>query len=140
MNKYILTALLVLILVGVGWNTVHLQKEQDSLGSVSVSSEYHATTTGETTQNSSLTEKLLKGGPGVLGQVTLTGAQTGRIFLYNATTSDNELRADVSTTTLLIAFIEESQVEGTYIFDAQFISGLLLITEGTQPTTTITYR
>lgn len=104
--------------------------------SVSQTSEYLSTTTP-----SSPAERTLKSGTGTIGQVTITGANTGFLLLFNATTSDVTKRTgQKATSTITIADFPASAAAGTYTFDAQFTDGLLLLTSGNAPTTTITYR
>lgn len=120
-----------------------LQEAGKQLGSVSVSSEYVATSTAANTVYGGFTTgRLIKSGYGTLGQVTITGANTGIVNIYNATTTNVNLRAgNKATSTILIASIPASAAAGTYVFDAQFTDGLFLdLNSGIMPTTTVTYR
>jgi hypothetical protein len=115
-----------------------LRSPQEALGSVSSTDEYQATTTFAA---SSPTVRTLRTKQGSLGQVTITGANTGLITLYDATTSDVTLRTGgLASSSILIADFPASAAAGTYTFDAKFTTGLLLVTSGLTPTTTITYR
>lgn len=138
MNKYILLVLL-LILFGVGWNVIQHPKEEFTAGSVSVSNEYIATSTGETSGGTA-PQILLKSGLSTLGQVTITGAATGEMYIYDATTTNNDLRISTATTSITRVHFPASTVAGTYVFDAQFNNGIFIETIGTAPTTTILYR
>lgn len=115
-----------------------LNHPQTALGSVAFSNEYSATTT-----DSSYTAgvRTIKTGRGSLAQVTVTGANTGIVAFYDATTSDVSKRTgQKATSTITIAQFPASVAANTYTFDAQFNTGLLIVTSGVAPTTTITYR
>ena len=130
--------------LGVILSLAFLVPQFQAEGSVSVSDEYMSTTTGESSAAASFL--YLKGlnstpQPGALGSVVVTGAGTGWMELYDATTTDADLRSnDQSTSTILLAHIPVSAAAGTYVFDAVFTRGLTVYMEGTQPTTTITWR
>lgn len=117
---------------------------QLTAGSVIVGSEYNATSTAASSVYGAQTagNKVLKTGYGSLGSVVVTGANTGIINLYNATTTNVNLRVPgTPTSTILIASIPASMAAGTYTFDATFNHGLLLdLVSGAMPTTTITWR
>jgi hypothetical protein len=86
--------------------------------------------------------RTLKAGYGALAQVTITGANTGTMTLYDATTSNASLRTGQTATSSLtvLADFPASVAAGTYTFDARFSSGLLLSGSGLLATSTITYR
>lgn len=109
-----------------------------TVGSVSVSNEYNSTTTGESAEI--VVPATLRVRAGVLGSVTVTGAATGDILLYDATTTDNTLRRDTATSSILVAHIPNDAAAGTYVFDIFTVNGLLLDVVGIQPTSTITFR
>lgn len=114
------------------------QVKTQPLGSVSASSEYHATTTstGRFTAQTSITTT-----GGALGSVIITGAATGVINLYDATTTNVALRTgQKATSTILVATFPASTAAGTYTFDEILYDGLFIDIIGTMPTTTITYR
>ena len=121
-----------------------MQVQELSLGSVSVTSEYTSTSTaldavyGAQTS----TEFLIKSGRGTFGSFVITGADTGVVNFYDATTTDVTARAaSKATSTLLLASFPESTVAGTYVLDVIFKDGLLMFVEqGNMPTTTITWR
>lgn len=79
---------------------------------------------------------------GALGTVVITGATTGVLNFYDATTTAaNKRAADRATSTILIASFPASTAAGTYVFDAEYTDGLVYeLFSGTMPTTTITYR
>lgn len=127
-----------LAVLGLSWLGVLSPAPSTSTGSVSVSSEYRHLLTGE---NSGIDNtQVLKTAQGTLGSVIITGAQAGHMTVYNATTSDVTLRALATSSLDVLAHIPSSAAAGTYTFDAEANRGLLLVVEGTQPTTTITYR
>jgi len=115
-----------------------------SVGSVAQYNDYMATSTAaNSVYGAGITDdQLVKTGFGALGSVVVTGANTGVVNFYNATTSDITLRTNQTpTTTILIASMPASIAVGTYVFDATFTDGLLIELEtGIMPTTTITYR
>ena len=118
-------------------------KEPRALGSIIESQEYIATTTapnnvfGATVSSS----RIIKTGQGALGSVVITGANTGIVNFYNATTSDVSKRTgNPATTTILIASLPASLAAGTYVFDVAFTTGLFIDISGTVATSTVTYR
>lgn len=143
MKDFIKQVAVVLVSVGIAMVTFGTGV-QDRLGSVAVSNEYIATSSaassvyGATVSSS----RIIKTGPGALGQVTITGANTGVVNFYNATTTNVNLRTgQKATSTILIASLPASLAAGTYVFDAQFTDGLFIdVVSGNAPTTTILYR
>lgn len=114
----------------------------NTVGSVVQGNEYIATSTAaNSVYGASVTgSKLLKTGQGALGSVVVTGANTGIINFYNATTTNASARI-TATSTILIASIPASLAAGTYVFDASFTDGLYIdLVGGNMPTTTVTYR
>ena len=101
--------------------------------STAASAVYGATITGDT---------LIKTGTGALGSVIITGANTGIINFYNATTSNVSARTgNTATSTILLASFPASAAAGTYTFDVVYTTGLLVELEsGLMATSTITYR
>ncbi len=83
----------------------------------------------------------MQSGPATLGSVVITGAAAGVINIYDATTSNVNLRTgNVPTSTILKATFPASAAAGTYTFDTTVTNGLYVSILGTMPTTTITYR
>lgn len=113
-------------------------------GSVIQGNEYQSTSTAASTlfgaQNAQTS--LLKTGQGSLAQVVITGANTGVLNFYNATTTDiNKRTGNTATSSILIASFPASTVAGTYTFDAVFTTGLVYdVYSGNVPTTTIMWR
>lgn len=124
-----------------------LQHTEYAFGSIETGQEYFATSTAASSMYGGFTagERRLKEGSGSLGSVVITGATTGIVNFYNATTSKTSGTAgrspSIATSTILIASLPASLAAGTYVFDASFNYGLLMVLDsGTVPTTTITYR
>ena len=136
-NTILLTALVLLVGLLVFTNS----DSASPLGSVSVSNEYHATTTGDTaTSGGMLDTTTIKTAAGTIGSVVITGTNNGTLQLYDATTSDNNLRASAATSSLILVTIPVDSATGTYTYDVEAIRGIMLVTEGSAPTSTITWR
>lgn len=137
--------LLLAFIVFLSWSNV-----QPVLGSVSFTDEYQATSTAPSASAGAfvlVNTKTLKAGQFsacALGSVIITGANTGGLDFYNATTSNVSLRTgQKATSTILLASIPPSAVANTYTFDVACTDGLLMSLSagvGTIPTTTVTYR
>jgi len=104
--------------------------------------DYQATTTMAAVTGTFDGIELLKTGQGALAQVTITGANTGNIIFYDATTTDITKRTTSrATSTIVIADIAASVAAGTYTFDAEFSDGLLMVrASGIGPTSTVMWR
>lgn len=136
--SFIATAVFIGLILGAMWFT-----PQKSLGSVFVTSEYYATSTAaNTTVGSFTSSRIIKAGAGaVLGSLVITGANTGRMNFYDATTTDVNLRTgNPATSTILIASFPPNAAAGTYTFDITTKQGLYLDIIGVAATSTITYR
>lgn len=79
---------------------------------------------------------------GILGSIIVTGGpKSGSFSLYDATTSDVNLRTgNKATSSIFLADIPAGTATTTYVFDTTFTTGLLLVTSGSVPTTTITWK
>jgi hypothetical protein len=76
-------------------------------------------------------------GFGTLGSVVITGANTGVINIYDATSTVTNTQ--LGTTTL--AVIPASMAAGTYTFDVRYNRGLVIeVVGGLAPTSTITWK
>jgi len=140
--KFFLAGVVAVIIVG-GVFALNKDKEVNPTGSVSQANEYMATSTAANAVYGALTtDKLLKTGQGALGSVVITGANTGIMNFYNATTSNVLARTNnIATSTILMASIPASAAAGTYTFDVAFTTGLLLELEsGNMATATVTFR
>lgn len=128
------TTAVVLMVVGI----YAMSGDHKPLGSVEVGSSYMATTTFAGNPN---TVRTLKTGYGTVGSVVITGDNTGFITLYNATTSNINLRTGAApTSSIIIADFPASSPEGTYTLDVDFSTGLLIVTSGLPATSTVTWR
>lgn len=100
---------------------------------------YYSTSTRVYPTGAALTNlTVLKSSSGILGSVVITGAGAGTLNLYDATTTNKNLRTRAATTTLLS--IPASAEAGTYTFDIIFNDGLIYEISGTAPTSTITWK
>lgn len=119
---------------------LYFTQPDPELGSVVTGSDYQATTT-YAGHNDADGVILLKTGQGSLGSVVITGANTGLMSLYNATTSNPAARAATkASSTILLADFPAGAATTTYIFDVEFTDGLLLVVSGNEATSTITWR
>lgn len=107
-------------------------------GSVTDGQGYMGTTTSTGTFTSPST---VRTGAGIFGSVVITGAATGIVNIYDATTTNISLRAaSKATSTLVLATFPASAAAGTYTFDRNFNDGLIIDVIGTSPTTTVTWK
>ena len=131
-------ALVVLVLGALG---LFWQKPWQTIGSVPTSESYIATSTKNFNGTAMASINVLKATDGQLGKVVITGAGAGQINLWNATTSNVNLRTgNKASSTILLATIPVSAAAQEFEFDAQFTDGLLYELIGTAPTSTITYK
>ena len=104
---------------------------------------YQATSTAANALFGSQTvQTRIRTGPGIFGSVIITGANTGVVNIYDATTTDvNKRTGNTATSTILLASLPGSLVAGTYTFDVSFGTGLLVdVWSGSMPTSTITWK
>lgn len=142
-RSVLLTALTVLVLISALVSYFAGFNVRPALGSTITGQDYIATTTAPTNLYGSTIsgDTLIKAGQGSLGSLIVTGANTGIINMYDATTTDITKRGGVATSTIHLASIPASMATGVYVFDVQFTRGLYLdYDSGNMPTTTITYR
>lgn len=116
------------------------QKVEPTAGGVSLGNEYRSTSTFYL--NSA--DRLIVSGPGALGSVVITEANTAEMDLFDVTTTNQNLRAaTITSSSAWIAHFGASATAGTYVFDSSFYYGLYLDVGGTaatNPTSTLTYR
>ncbi len=120
-----------------------LKDGSPQLGSVTVGNEYQATTTPSGTGE--WTDQLIRKGWGSLGSVIITKAGDVEFVLYNATGTEVLTTGfgtvGQSSSTQQLARITRNLAAGTYVFDVEYTSGLVLdVTEGSLGTSTITFR
>lgn len=135
MNK-IEKALLALAFIFTGLVFFQVHTGTTPFGSVVQNSSYHSTTTRAFNGNAIANGQLIQSGSGDLGSVVITGAGTGIITIYDATSTVTNRQ--LGTTTL--ATFPASTAAGTYQFDSQYYYGLVIETSGSVATSTITYR
>jgi len=111
---------------------------EQSLGSVTFGNEYK----GTTLVPSSATGAALADYQSSLGSVIITGATGGALNIYNATTTNYNLRTGQTATSSLerIASFTLNQAVGTYTFDTTATIGIVYEWTGSIATSTITYR
>lgn len=125
---------------------IEVAPQNQALGSVTGGNEYYSTTTSANISPYDIQNKvkLLRNGPGTVGSVILTGIGIAEFELYDATTSNQLLRAStMSSSTILVASFPRAAPAGTYTFDIALRNGLLLATTTkaeVMGTTTITWR
>lgn len=120
-------------------SVLFLRPTFQTYASVSQGSEYQSTTTSSLITQANIS--IVTGTPGTLGSIVLTGTSTGAITLYDATTSNVNLRTkQAASSTITLANIPIDASPGTYTFDSHYFNGLYLNISGTAPTTTITFR
>ncbi len=140
MNKNILKiASFVLGFVLILFIVVSLDRPAPVLGSVTDGQGYTATTTGSQGQGVTGIAQLLTGS-GIFGSYVITGANTGLVNFYDATTTDTTLRGNTSTSSILIASFPASVAASTYTFDVAVGRGLLVTVSGNAATGTITFK
>lgn len=137
---FVLSTLFVAIILFVGWLGI-----RPAEGSVAIGNAYSATSTAPSKVYGAQTNtsQNILSGSGTLGSVVITGANTGIINFWDATTTNSSLRTgQVATSSLtLLASIPASTVAGTYTLDVEFKTGLVYdVYSGIMPTTTITFR
>lgn len=110
---------------------------QRSFGSVEYAGAgYQATSTRNASGVAMGSPNIISLGQGILGSIVITGANTGVINFYDATSTRQH--SDYATTT--IATIPASAAAGTYVFDAAYTRGLVVEIIGTVGSTTITWK
>lgn len=140
-TKHILAGLIALLLTGFIVISFVFRSVQAS--DFSEASDYIATSTSSNGAYGAISAgELIRRSSGSFGSIIITGANTGVLNIYNATTTNVNLRTgNTPTSTILLASIPANTVAGTYTFDAQYTVGLYLdLVSGVMPTSTITYR
>ena len=144
MTKLEKTLISVVIMVCFAFSAVLLfVSPKVTVGSTIQGNDYQSTSTAASAAYGAQTlSVVVKTGQGALGSVVVTGANTGVVNIYDATTTNiNNRASSKATSTILIASLPASLAVGTYTFDAEFTDGLYVDNvSGLMPTTTITYR
>ena len=132
------------LLIAVTLAMLVLQNPNQAGASIRVGDEYMATSTaannlyGATVTSS----RVIKTGTGSLGSYVITGANTGIINFYDATTTNVNLRTgQPATSTILIASFPASVAAGTYTLDVEYRTALYIdLISGNMATGTVTYH
>ena len=143
--KTILSIAVLLAVIGIF--SIIWQKPWKTGASVAIGNQYQSTTTPQVADRTNLCPAIAGNGrasstTGVLGSVNVTVAGTGSLAIYDATTTNKNLRAIQATSSLLLADFPASTA-GSYHYDVEFNRGLLIdyTTGGTGlASTTISYR
>lgn len=147
MNKKLTITLALALALVIGALGVLWQRPSVIFGSVAVGSQYLSTTTPSVADLANLCPAPVgyaSSTVGVLGSVNILASGGGTLTLYDATTSNANLRdAGQATTSIRLADFPASPTVGSYHFDIGFKRGLLVdyTTTGTGvSSTTISYR
>ncbi len=146
MKKYLYIIPLVLaVIVGVLLLPSVFEKPQTAQASTPVGASYFSVAFAPPNTNTSFKQSTLIASTssnwGILGSVIITGANTGYLTIYDATTTDATKRTTVATTSLrVITQIPASAAAQTYTFDAVYQYGLVAEWIGNVATSTITWR
>ena len=132
------------LLLAVTFAMLVLQRPESAFGSIRIGDEYQATSTaannlyGATVTSS----RVIKTGTGSIGSYVITGANTGVINFYDATTTDvNKRTGNPATSTILIASFPASAAAGTYTLDVEYKTALYIdLISGAMATGTVTYH
>lgn len=117
-----------------------VQKPWQVGASTTVGNDYSATSTKNFVGTALTNLTAIKSIAGTVARLTITGANTGVVRLWDATTTDVTKRAG-ATTTLSFIEIPASTVANTYDFDMEFRSGIIYeLVSGTAPTSTLIWR
>lgn len=144
-TKSLTLTLVILVAVMFGTLFTILQQPWKAGASVEVGNTYRSTTTPTVADLTNLCPPLpftASSSIGTLGSVNVTVAGTGTLTIYDATTTNNNLRQSAATSSLILVDFPASTA-GSYHFDIEFRRGLLVdySTGGTgAPTTTISFR
>lgn len=115
----------------------------NSYGSSVVGNDYVGTSTASGyVYGASVPGGLIRASSGTFGSVIITGANTAIFNIYDATTTNVNLRTgNKATSSILLASFPASAAVGDYVFDVTFNTGLYIdVISGVMPTSTITYR
>jgi|WetSurSiteA1Bulk_404760.scaffolds.fasta_scaffold37410_2 hypothetical protein len=127
----ILVALIIVMILFKGTSP------EQPVGSVAASNEYNYTNILATTSKAFT----FKSEPGALGSVVINVLGTGNTVFYDATSSIPAQRTIQATTSLpIVGVVAASQAAGTYTYDVNFYNGLIAVFDGTQGTSTVTWR
>ena len=140
--KIVLSVALLLAVIGV--LGIVWQQPWRAGASVAVGNQYQSTTTPQVADRTNLCPSPVGNGrasstTGVLGSVNILTAGTDAFTIYDATTTNANLRAEQATSSLILANFVATAV-GSYHFDIEFRRGLLVDFGTNVSTSTISYR
>lgn len=128
--KTLTISLVIALALVVGALGVLWQKPWPVYGSVQVGSQYQSTSTPAVADRTNLCPArvgMASSTTGVLGSINITTSGAGTIAIYDATTTDNNLRVAAATSSLvLVDFPNASPTVGSYNLDVEFTRGLLV--------------
>ena|SRR3990167_1460211 len=144
--KTIISVAVLLLVIGIV--SMLMQQPWRAGASVSVGNQYQSTTTPQVADRTNLCPKrgsnlnnVGSSTTGVLGSVNVTLVGVSGLAIYDATTTNANLREIQATSSLLLADFPSSATAGSYHFDVEFNRGLLVDYGGAGiSTTTISYR
>ena len=120
--KYIAGFMVAVVLLGATYYS--LSNPGKAVADVDEAS--YSTTTNATTWTTNV-PKLVKNGPGSLDKVIITKASNAQINLYDATTTNVNLRTNnPATSTILLATFGDGVTSGSYDFNSRFTTGLIV--------------
>ena len=136
-DKIVVIGIVILIaMVG-----ILLARDSGKFGGIQTGEEYVATSTRNFNGVAMSNLQVIREGYGSVGELTITGATAGTINLFNATTSNVNLRTgNKATSTILIATFPNSTAANTYQINSRFTDGLMVELLGTVPTSTLTVK
>lgn len=113
---------------------------RDVFAGVPIANEYHSVTS--TSAAKAITNEIVKTTPGALGSVIITVTGTAPLTIYNATTTNVNLRALATSSLEVLASFRASPTVGTYTYDSVATQGILVVFDstGTIASTTVTFR
>lgn len=135
-QTFLIVGAVIVLLLGFVW-FLKVQQPNSSLGNVVVT----GTCNGTTTTAAIGRLAVLATGSGNLCSVLLTGSAAQTLTLYDATTTNINLRTGrKATSSITLASFGISPTVGNYPFNVNFFDGLILDTSGAYATATVTYR
>jgi len=137
-NKLLTVSIFVLSFSLIASALIYLGKPIGNVfAGVPIGNDYIATTTRSITGANNFSNlAVLDSDAGAVGEITIFGANTGTIVLYDATSTVTNTQWATTT----IAQIPVSLAAGTYTLNARYTKGLLIEFSGNMPTSTISYR
>lgn len=143
-TQYSLYGFVILAVLAVVYLMGASQRTYQAEASTITGMDYNATSTAASNLFGAQTAggQIIKSRAGTLASVIITGANTGVVNFYDATTTDISKRTgNTATSSILLASFPTNATVGTYTLDIGFNTSLLMeLYSGNMPTTTITWR